>query len=255
MKIAVHASRKLRAQKALADLKDHYSFVPKEEADVLVVLGGDGSMLHALHDYIDYQAPMFGMNLGTLGFLLNDFGIKGLEKRIENAHSFLIHPLQMIATDKNGKKHKKYAFNEISLLRETHAAAKIKVHVNDKVRIEELICDGVIVSTPMGSTAYNSSAGGAILPLDANVMPITAISPFRPRRWGGALVSQKSKILFEINKPVERPVSATADASEIRDIRSVEVRIARRVSKTLLFDSDESLQERVFREQFAGDRH
>lgn len=252
MKIAFHASRKLRAQNALAELKNHYKHIPPEEADVIVVLGGDGSMLHALHEYIDYQAPLFGMNLGTLGFLLNNYGIKNLQERIDNAASFTIHPLKMIATDKDGKKHKKYAFNEVSLLRETHASAKLAISVNDKIRIKELVCDGVMVSTPVGSTAYNSSAGGPILPLDSNVLPITPISPFRPRHWPGALVSNKCKVKIDIIKPVERPVSATADMAEIRDVREVQIQIASRVTKTLLFDDAESLQERIFREQFAG---
>ncbi len=252
MKIAFHASKKLRAQNAVAELKNHYGHVPPEEADVIVVLGGDGSMLRALHHYIDYQAPMFGMNLGTLGFLLNDYKIKELEERIQSASTFTIHPLKMNCVDQNGKKHKHYAFNEVALMRETHASAKINVHVNEKERIKQLICDGVMVSTPVGSTAYNSSAGGPMLPLDANLLPITPISPFRPRHWPGALVSNKCKIKFEIIKPKERPVSVSADIFEIRDVHEVEVQIAKRVTKTLLFDNSESLQERIFQEQFAG---
>lgn len=252
MKIAFHASRKLRAQNALAELKNHYQSAPPEEADVIVVLGGDGSMLHALHHYIDYQAPLFGMNLGTLGFLLNDYNIKKLQERIASAAHFNIHPLKMEAIDKDGNKSKHYAFNEVALLRETHASAKLKVHVNDKLRIKDLVCDGVMVSTPMGSTAYNSSAGGPILQLDANVMPITPISPFRPRHWPGAVVSNKCKIKFEVFKPNERPVSATADTTEIRDVREVNIQVAKRITKTLMFDDAESLRERIFREQFAG---
>lgn len=254
MKIHFHASRKLRAQKALAELKEIYPHVSAEEAEVIVVLGGDGTMLRALHKFVDYQAPMFGMNLGTLGFLLNDNRTNGLEKRIEAATSSVIYPLSMVATDKNKKKHKKYAFNEVSVLRETHASAKLKVFVDDKIRISDLVCDGIIVSTPVGSTAYNSSAGGPILPLSANVLPITPISPFRPRHWPGAIVGDDSKIRFEILKPVERPVSATADADEIRDVREVTIQRATKISKTLLFDSEESLKERVFREQFAGEK-
>jgi NAD+ kinase len=252
MKISFHASQKLRAQKALAELKEVYTHVPPEEADVIVVLGGDGSMLRALHQFNDYQAPIFGMNLGSLGFLLNDYRLKGLQKRIEKAESFVINPLLMEVTDKNGKKHKKLAYNEVSLIRETHASAKIRVHVNGKVRIDELICDGVLVSTPVGSTAYNSSAGGSILSLDANVLPITPISAFRPRNWPGALVNQDCEITFEIIKPNERPVSATADAMEVRDIRSVTIKRAVKVTKTLMFDPDNALQERIFREQFGG---
>lgn len=254
MKIAFHASRKLRAQKALAELKEVYKSVPADEADVIVVLGGDGTMLRSLHQFSDYQAPIYGMNLGTLGFLLNGYSIKDLEKRIESAERFTINPLRMEVTDKNRKKHKKLAFNEVSLIRETHASAKIRVHVNGKVRIDELVCDGVLVSTPVGSTAYNSSAGGSILSLDANVLPITPISPFRPRNWRGALVSHDCEIKFEIMKPVERPVSATADSIEVRDVREVTIKRATNVSKTLLFDPDNALNERIFREQFAGER-
>lgn len=252
MKIAFHASRKLRAQNAMAELKTRYTHVPPEQADVIVVLGGDGSMLRALHTYMDYQVPMFGMNLGTLGFLLNNYRIDDLEARITNAKTLVIHPLRMTATDKNGTTHKQYAFNEISLLRETHASAKMTVSVNDEPRIKTLVCDGAIVCTPVGATAYNSSAGGPILPLDANVLPITPISPFRPRHWPGALVSNKCKISFKVIKPNERPVSASADTTEIRDVRDVDIKMASRISKTVLFDVDETIEERVFREQFAG---
>ncbi len=252
MKIAFHASRKLRAQNAMAELKNHYKSVPPEEADVIVVLGGDGSMLRALHHYIDYQAPIFGMNLGTLGFLLNSYNVKKLTERITSARKLVIHPLQMNALDKDNQKHKLYAFNEVSLLRETHASAKLQVKVNDEVRIKELICDGVMVSTPVGSTAYNSSAGGPIVPLDANVLPITPISPFRPRHWPGAVVSNKCKMNFTVHKPSERPVSVSADMAEIRDVREVDIKVASRLSKTLLFDESESFEERIFREQFAG---
>lgn len=208
-------------------------------------------MLRALHAYVDSKAPIFGMNLGTLGFLLNPAKSEGLEERIQKAIRFVIHPLQMDAIDKDGKMHTEVAFNEVSLLRETHNSAKIRIHIDDKVRIQELVCDGVMVSTPVGSTAYNSSAGGPILPLDANVLPLTPISPFRPRRWSGALISNKNEIRFEILKPIERMVSATADSKEIRDVREVVVREARDVSKTLLFDQDYSLEERISREQFA----
>lgn len=252
MKISFHASRKLRAQNALAELKNHYDHVPPEEADAIIVLGGDGSMLRALHHYIDYQAPIFGMNLGTLGFLLNNYSTDKLIERINSANKVTIHPLKMEAIDKDKKKHKLYAFNEVSLLRETHASAKIAITVNGEERIKEMICDGVMVSTPMGSTAYNSSAGGAILPLDANVLPITPISPFRPRHWPGAVVSNKAKIKLDVIKPSERPVSVSADMTEIRDIRSVSIEVASRVSKVLMFDENDSFEEKIFREQFSS---
>ena len=251
MKIHFHASRKPRAQKALEEVKSKYGSVSAEEADVIVVLGGDGTMLRALHQYIDHKAPIFGMNLGTLGFLLNSYDRDDLQKRVENAKKFEIHPLRMDATDKNGETYTEMAFNEVSLLRETHNSAKIKILVNDKVRIEELVCDGFLVSTPVGSTAYNSSAGGPIVPLSANVLPVTPISAFRPRRWPGAVISNVCEIKFDILKSVERPVSATADSKEIRDVREVTVRESRKIVKTILYDPYNPLEERIFQEQFA----
>ncbi len=252
MKLAYFAGRKPRAQKALEELKSTYGAVDPEEADTIIVLGGDGTMLRALHEYADYAAPLYGMNLGTLGFLLNQHKKDELEERIENAKRFTIHPLAMTAIDKHGKKHKEVAFNEVSLLRQTHNSAKIKVNVNDQVRIPELICDGVMVSTPVGSTAYNSSAGGPILPLEANIINLTPISAFRPRRWPGALLKNNSKVTFEILKAIERPVSASADSKEIRDVVEVRVKETRKVTKTLLYDPDNPLQERIFKEQFFG---
>ena len=253
MNIHFHASNKPRAQKALEELKSRYGDVSSEKADVIVVLGGDGTMLRALHTQVENSAPLFGLNLGTLGFLLNHRSVDDLVGRIEKATKFVIHPLQMYAIDKAGKIYTELAFNEVSLLRESHNSAKIRIYVDNKIRISELVCDGVLVSTPVGSTAYNSSAGGPILPLDANVLPLTPISPFRPRRWSGALIHNKHEIRFEILKPVERMVSTTADAKEVRDVREVVVREARHISKTLMFDPDYSLEERISREQFAHD--
>lgn len=253
MKFAYFAGRKPRAQKALEELKSKYGVNPPEEADAIIVLGGDGTMLRALHEYQDYAAPLFGLNLGTLGFLLNERKREeDLLERIENAKRFTIHPLQMTAIDKDGKKYKQVAFNEVSLIRETHNSAKIRVLVNDVERIQELVCDGVMVSTPVGSTAYNSSAGGHILPLDSNVINMTPISAFRPRRWPGAVLRNNSKITFEVQKPVERPVSVTADAKEVRDIREVTIKEARKITKSILFDPDNPLEERIFKEQFYG---
>ena len=252
MKLGFFAGRKPRAQKALEELKSAYGAAAPEEAETIVVLGGDGTMLRALHVFADYQAPLYGMNLGTLGFLLNPHARDKLAARIARARRFTIHPLVMQATDKDGQTHQELAFNEVSLLRETHNAAKIRVHVNDRVRIKELVCDGVMVSTPVGSTAYNSSAGGPILPLQANIMAMTPISVFRPRRWPGALVRNNVQIRFEIISAVERPVSATADAKEVREVKEVNIRESRKITKTLLFDPENPLQERVFKEQFFG---
>jgi len=252
MKLGFFAGKKPRAQKALEELKSTYGATPPEEADAIVVLGGDGTMLRALHTFADYQAPLYGMNLGTLGFLLNKHEKDDLEGRIENAKRFTIHPLKMTAIDKDGNKHNELAFNEVSLLRETHNSAKIKVYVNDELRMNELVCDGVMVSTPVGSTAYNSSAGGPILPLQSNVIAMTPISPFRPRRWPGALLRNNAKIRFEITKSIERPVSATADSKEVRDVKEVTIKEAKKTAKTLLYDPESPLQERIFKEQFFG---
>lgn len=251
MKIHFHASHKPKAQKALAELKKKYKSVPAEDADVIVVLGGDGAMLRALHTFINKPAPIFGMNLGTLGFLLNDYRPDRLRERIKKARKFVIHPLIMEALDGKGKVHAEIAFNEISLLRETHRSAKIRILVNDELRLAELVCDGVLLSTPVGSTAYNSSAGGPILPLDANMLALTPISPFRPRRWPGAVLNNKSKVTFQIVKASERPVSATADSKEVRNVYEVRVRQSKTISKTILYDLDNPLEERIFREQFA----
>ncbi len=226
MKIHFHASENPRPQAALQELSGRYENHPTDEADVIVVLGGDGAMLRALHHFTDVDLPLFGLNLGTLGFLLNEYKNSDLYARIEKANPFEIHPLRMQVQDVKGKQHEALAYNEVSLLRETHSSAKIMVFVNDEVRLPLLVCDGVMVSTPVGSTAYNSSADGPILPLSANVMPITPISAFRPRRWPGALIPNTAQVRFEIIKPKERPVSASADALEIRDIASVDISVA-----------------------------
>ncbi len=252
MKIHFHASHKPRAQKALKDLLKRYKSFPVEKADVIVVLGGDGAMLRALHSFIGCNLPMYGMNLGTLGFLLNNYDPKKLPERIKKARKVVIHPLIMEALDSKGKVHAEVAFNEVSLLREMHRSAKIRILVNDELRISELVCDGVLLSTPVGSTAYNLSAGGPILPLDANVLPLTPISAFRPRRWPGALLGNKSKVCFQIIKASERPVSATADSKEIRNVYEVRVRQSKTIAKTILYDPDNPLEERIFREQFEG---
>ncbi len=250
MKIHFHASDNPRPQAALFELSERYENVPVEEAGVIVVLGGDGAMLRALHKFTGINLPIFGLNLGTLGFLLNEYKNTDLRKRIENANPYEISPLRMQA-EVNGKIHEALAYNEVSLLRETHSSAKIMVFVNDEVRLPLLVCDGVMVSTPVGSTAYNSSADGPILPLNANVMPITPISAFRPRRWPGALIPNTSKVRFEVIKAKERPVSVSADSFEIRDISAVNISVAKDVTSKLLFDPENHLEERIYQEQFA----
>lgn len=250
-KIAIHASHKPRAQKALEELVGLYGNHKPDDADAIVVLGGDGSMLRALHQFSHLNKPMFGMNLGTLGFLLNRYRPDDLYERVNKANNVEIHPLKMIAKDKHGNEHEEIAFNEVSLIRETHSSAKIQVSVDGKVRLEEIVCDGILVSTPVGSTAYNSSAKGPIVPLNANVLPLTPISAFRPRRWPGALIHHDATIEFEILKAAERPVSATADAKEVRDVTHVSVTESRSISCNLLFDEGNLLSERIYSEQFA----
>lgn len=251
MKIHFYTSKKTRPQAAYKDLSEQYGDHAIEDADVIVALGGDGTMLRALHNFTDVDLPIYGLNLGTLGFLLNEYKQKDLVERIENAKDHKIRPLHVHIADIHGKKHEAIAYNEISVLRETHSSAKIMIFVNDEVRMPLLVCDGIILATPVGSTAYNSSAGGPIVPLSANVMPLTPISAFRPRRWPGALIPDRYTVKFEVISPEDRPVSATADSFEIRDIAHVEARVSEDISATLLFDPDRRLEERIYQEQFA----
>lgn len=251
MKISFHPSIKPRAQAAYEELTKKYGQHAPEDADVLVVLGGDGTMLRTLHQFSGTTLPLYGLNLGTLGFLMNEHKKADLPDRIAKAAEYVIHPLRMSATDRHGKNHEELAYNEVSLLRQTHSSAKIMIFVNDEVRLPLLVCDGVMLSTPVGSTAYNSSAAGPIVPLGANVLPLTPISAFRPRRWPGALVPDTAHVRFEIIKPHERPVSASADFTEIRDVVTIDICEARDISHRLLFDPDNHLEERIFQEQFA----
>lgn len=240
------------ANNSAQQLKELYEFVPVEDADVIVALGGDGFMLHLLHEHLELETPIFGMNLGTIGFLLNEFSPKKLVNRINNAIPFNMHPLKMEAVSVDGQSIEALAFNEVSLLRETRQTAKIKIFVDDKLRLEELACDGVLLSTPAGSTAYNLSAHGPIIPMNANILALTPISAFRPRRWRGALMSQNVEIRFEICHPEKRPVSAVADIIEVRNVKSVTVKQDQSTSKTLLFDKEHTLEERILNEQFIG---
>lgn len=250
-KIHFHTSHRPRAQSAYHELIKQYKDHDLDDADVIVVLGGDGSMLRALHQYAKKGKPLFGMNLGTLGFLLNSYAIEDLNERLEKAQGFDIHPLRMTVRDKNGQIHKEEAYNEVSLLRETHTTAKIRLTIDGHTRLNEIICDGILLATAVGSTAYNSSAGGPIVPLNANILPLTPISAFRPRRWPGALIPQDSEIVFDVLEAQDRPVSATADSKEVRDAVQVTVRESRSITCTLLFDPHDHLSERIFAEQFA----
>lgn len=252
-KLALLASPDPRAQEAAARLADAVPWVPLAEAETVVVLGGDGFMLQTLHQMLDdgRLVPAYGLNLGTVGFLMNRFrdGKKLLE-RIDKAKAFAVDPLRMEATTQSGEVYRACAINEVSLLRETRQTAKLEVLVNDKVRIPELVCDGVLVATPAGSTAYNLSANGPILPLDSKMLALTPISPFRPRRWHGAILPDRSRITFRVLEPKKRPVAVVADQKEFRDIAEVKLEIARDFELTLLFDPGHALDERIVSEQF-----
>lgn len=251
--LALLASDTPRAQEAAEALQAEIRFVPLEEADVAVVLGGDGQMLHALHEMLDagHVIPAYGINYGTVGFMMNKpKSTRSLEERIARAKQLTITPLAMTATLGSGKKETRLAINEVSLLRETRQTAKLEVTVNGKVRIAELSCDGVLVATPAGSTAYNLSANGPILPLGSAMLALTPISPFRPRRWRGAILPDSSEISFRVLEETKRPVAVVADQKEVRDVRQVWVTVARNMPLTLLFDPGHSLDERIVTEQF-----
>ena len=249
-RIAFVASDMPEAQDARRTLVGRYSKISPEDADVIVALGGDGMMLQTLHGFINDKVPIYGMNRGSVGFLMNEYREDNLKERLEAADITRIHPLSMIAYDQNGKAHKGLAINEVSLFRERHQAAKLEIAIDGKVRMEELICDGVLIATPAGSTAYNLSAHGPILPINAPLLAVTPISPFRPRRWRGALVPNKAHITITVKEADKRPVSAVADHFETRQVVKVEIEKARNVELFMMFDPDHSLEERVLAEQF-----
>jgi NAD+ kinase len=238
------------AQDALAVMRARHKDAGPKDADVIVALGGDGFMLQTLHKFVGTEKPIYGMNLGSIGFLMNVFREDGLEERLAAAERAVIHPLHMKAVTIDGTTREARAFNEVSLLRETRQAAKIRIVIDEKVRIVELICDGVLISTPAGSTAYNLSAHGPILPIDAALLALTPISAFRPRRWRGALLPHRARARFEILEAAKRPVSAVADDLEVRNVASVEVAEDRSISMTMLFEAGHNLDERILAEQF-----
>lgn len=253
-RLALIVSESEKARAAEGHFRDLFPWVPLEEADAVVVLGGDGFLLQTLHTMLDSGniRPAYGVNLGTVGFLMNRARApEKLLTRITKAREHTIDPLAMEAVTQDGARHRYCAINEVSLLRETRQTAKIQVVVNDKVRIDELVCDGVLVSTPAGSTAYNLSASGPILPLDSHLLALTPISPFRPRRWRGAILPDRYTIQFTVKEPGKRPVSAVADQKEVRDVAEVRVSVAGNARLTLLFDPGHSLDERIVAEQFA----
>jgi NAD+ kinase len=251
--MALVASNAESAQAAEGMLRERYDFVPLEEAELIVALGGDGFLLHTLRERLQVGkvCPVFGMNRGTVGFLMNEWRIEGLIERLGRAKSFAVSPLEMRAITVSGETVVHHAMNEVSLLRETRETAWIEVSVAGRVVMPELVCDGVLVATPAGSTAYNLSANGPILPLGSKLVALTPISPFRPRRWRGALIPDDLKISFRVLDPVKRPVSAVADQIEVRDVATVEVWLDRLDILTLLFDPEHALDERITMEQFA----
>jgi NAD+ kinase len=252
-RLALLASETPRAQEACDALLTQGAWVPLADADAAVVLGGDGFMLQVLHAMLDAGRviPAYGMNLGTVGFLMNRYDKRALiAARVNKARRWTISPLRVEAVTQDGETHVLNAINELSLLRETRQTAKIEVTVGDRVRIRELVCDGVLVATPAGSTAYNLSAQGPILPLDSKMLALTPISPFRPRRWRGAILPDRMPIILKVLDPAKRPVAAVADQKELRDIAEVRLEIARDRDLTLLFDPGQSLEERIVAEQF-----
>ena len=250
-RLAFAASDRPEAQEAKAALIARYGQASAEDAQVIVALGGDGFMLETLHENLKNGRPIYGMNRGSVGFLMNEYSEDGLLERIAAAEQAVIHPLSMRAVDITGARHEALAINEVSLLRQTRQTAKLRISIDGKVRLAELSCDGALVATPAGSTAYNLSAHGPIIPLDATVLALTPISAFRPRRWRGALLAHTATVTFEILEADKRPVSAVADNFEVRDVVEVQVAETRDVALHMLFDAGRSLEERVLSEQFS----
>jgi NAD+ kinase len=249
-RICFLASSAPMAQESLELLSARYGHVPFESANVVVCLGGDGFMLETLHRTLTHDVPVYGMNCGSVGFLMNAYQEDDLPGRLARAQDVVLHPLRMYAVTRTGAVEEALALNEVSLLRQMRQTAKIRIIIDGRVRLEELVCDGVLIATPAGSTAYNLSAHGPIVPLSANLLPLTPISAFRPRRWRGALLPSTADVTFEVLEGDKRPVSAVADFTEVRDVATVAVSEDRSVRTTILFDPDQGLSERIVAEQF-----
>ncbi len=248
--IAFIAADAAEAQSALLPLIEKYGSVEPEGADVIVALGGDGFMLQTLHRFMDTGKPIYGMHRGTIGFLMNDFQTENLRERISAAITTAVHPLTMQATDIAGKKHQAHAINEVSLIRQSYQAAKLRISIDGKVRLDELTCDGILVATPAGSTAYNLSAHGPILPIYAPLLALTPISAFRPRLWRGALLPDRAKVKIEVLEPGKRPVNAVADHTEFKSVVEVLVQQDNKAESLVMFDPGHSWDERILAEQF-----
>jgi NAD+ kinase len=249
-KIAFVASDVAEARSARERLIARYGSTPPQEADAIVALGGDGLMLQTLHRFMNDRIPIYGMNRGSVGFLMNEYHEDDLVERLRRADVTKVHPLSMKAVDRAGKTHRALAINEVSLFRERYQAAKLRISINGTVRMQELICDGLLVATPAGSTAYNLSAHGPILPIDAPLLALTPISPFRPRRWRGALIANTARVAITVLEAEKRPVSAVADHFETRNIVSVAVEQASDIDLYMMFDPGHNLDERILSEQF-----
>ena len=249
-KIAFVASDMPVAQTARAALVARFGHVPEENADVIVALGGDGFMLHTLHRTQGLGAPVYGMNRGTVGFLMNEYSETDLMERLTAAEEEVINPLSMTAESPDGTIHEALAINEVSLLRAGPQAAKLRISIDGRLRLEELVCDGALVATPAGSTAYNNSAHGPILPIGSDVLALTAVAAFRPRRWRGALLPKTAQVRFDVIDPEKRPVMADADSRSVENVLWVEIRSETRVAHRIMFDPGHGLEERLLREQF-----
>ena len=251
-RIHFRASDAPDAQAALRALTDRYGQAPATDADVIVALGGDGYMLHSLHDTLHLSTPVYGMNRGTVGFLMNDWEVEGLRERLEAAEHYVIHPLKMKATTVHGLTSEALAINEVSLLRQTYQASHLRIVIDGRERLADLVCDGVILATPAGSTAYNLSAHGPIIPIEAEMMALTPVAAFRPRRWRGAILPKTAKVEIDVLGGSKRPVLAVADYFEVRQVSRIEVAFHYAVEIEVMFDSGHGLSERMLREQFEG---
>jgi NAD+ kinase len=249
-RIAFVASPITEAQSALEGLARTYGNAAPEASDVIVALGGDGLMLQTLHRYMNSGKPIYGMHRGTVGFLMNDYEPANLRERLQTAQTTIIHPLLMRAQDTAGQVHEHHAFNEVSLFRQSYQAARLRIAIDGRERLAELVADGVLVATPAGSTAYNLSAQGPIIPINAPLLALTPISPFRPRRWRGALLPNTARVTVDVLEADKRPVAAVADHDEVRAVRTVDISLDLTIAMKLLFDPGHSLDERILREQF-----
>ena len=249
-RIAFMASPIAEAQEARRQLIARYGDAGPETADIIVALGGDGLMLQTLHTFMHADKPIYGMHRGTVGFLMNEYQPEGLRERLAAAQVTVIHPLLMCARTTNGDEAEFHAFNEVSLFRQSYQAARLRILIDGKMRLDELVADGVLLATPAGSTAYNFSAQGPIIPINASLMALTPISPFRPRRWRGALLPDSARVRVEVLEPEKRPVAAVADHDEVRAVSVVDIQMDHTISTRMLFDPGHSLDERILREQF-----